>query len=93
MTIYFVTVTAPGGCRYFDSVWVRKENAETRNKQLRDEFNRSGLPLNGVGQNRLDKEWDTRVTTAEACDGSIQDSVSDSEDRSAPISDFPAGKK
>lgn len=90
MTIHIVTVTAPGGVRYFDSVWVRSENAATREKQLRDEFKRSGFELNDPVYMYSPSQWATRTVTAEACDGSIADSQP--ADASIAVSDLPGGR-
>ena len=85
MTIYIVTVTAPGGIRYFDSVWVKQENADKRERQMRSEFMRSGFDINNPAYNYQPSQWATKVVTAEACDGAIQD---EPEAPSIPISDL-----
>jgi hypothetical protein len=91
MTIHLVTVTAPGNNRYFDSVWVRKENADKREKQLRDEFVRSGFDLQNKAYNYTNTQWATKIVTAEAIDGAIKDPAGDEAPHSLAVNDLKRG--
>lgn len=74
MKIFLVTVRPPTetGGRYFDSIWVRKENAEERVEQLRNELQRSGFKVWRSAQ-VMAVEWYVTLTEAVANDGRLAD--------------------
>jgi hypothetical protein len=40
---WIIGVQASSSSRYFDSIWVQLDNAESRKTQLQSEFSRAGL--------------------------------------------------
>ncbi len=74
MKIWLVTVRPPvaTGGRYFDSIWVRKTNAEERADQLKQELKRSGFKV-WFSQNVTELEWYITITEAHANDGQLAD--------------------
>ncbi len=74
MKVYLITVRPPisTGGRYFDSIWVVKNNAEERKDQLMQEMKRSGFKVTFTPP-ILDAEWYVTITEALANDGRIAD--------------------
>ena len=74
MKTYLVTVLVGNALnfRYFDSIWVRKENAEERVRQLRQEFLRAGIPTERDDV-PIPPRWAVRITEASASDGRLAD--------------------
>jgi hypothetical protein len=72
MKVHLVTVMVGNSLnkRYFDSIWVRKENADERVAQLRMELARAGIPVESDG-NPTGERWAVRATEAIAPDGQI----------------------
>jgi hypothetical protein len=73
MTLYLVTVE-PGKWNrtYFDSIWVKREHADERQRQLHDELNRVGFPIFPESSPTADR-WHVTVTEAHCRDGELKE--------------------